>query len=108
MDQITLTAHLPGFDIAVSRRPHPSGSGEEVFSVGLRPSFQLGPLGEEMVRDFGLAVQQRLEQMLTGSVMGMQSPIEMMSAWNTLAMQQMSRQFELFWAPWLGWGHLGR
>jgi len=25
-----------------------------------------------------------------------------------LAVQQMSRQFELFWAPWLGWGKLGR
>jgi hypothetical protein len=108
MDKITLTAHLPGFDIAVSRRPHPSGNGEELFTIGLRPSFQLGPLGEEIIRDFGVAVQQRLEQMMAGSMMGIQSPLELMDAWNAMAMQQINRQFELFWAPWLGWGYLGR
>lgn len=107
MDEMTLTAHLPGFDIAVSRRPHPSGSGEELFTVGMRPSFQLGPLGEEIVRDFGLALQDRLEQMMAGSMMGLQSPFELMAAWNIMAMQQMSRQFELLWAPWLGLGRSG-
>ena len=108
MDEITLTAHLPGFDLAVSRRPHPSGRGEELFIIGLQPSFQLGPLGEEIVRDFGVALQLRLEQMMAGSLLGISSPVELMAAWNAMALQQMSRQFELLWAPWLGWGRLGR
>ena len=108
MDEITLTAHLPGFDIAVSRRPHPSGSGDELLTVGLRPSFQLGPLGEDIARDLGLAVQHRLEQMMSGSIIGISSPVEVMVAWNAMAIQLVSRQFELLWAPWLGRGHLGR
>ena len=94
MDEITITAHLPWLDVAVSRIPHPSGNGEEFLTIGLRPSLQLGPLGEEML----LAAQQRAEQMLmAGGLAGLVDPLGLMAAWQQLAMAQV----RWLLAPWL-------
>lgn len=97
MDEITVTAHLPWLDVAISRIPHPSGNGEELLTVGLRPSLQLGPLGEEML----LAAQQRAEQMLMGQgLSGFVDPFGLMAVWQQLAVAQARWML----APWLNFG----
>lgn len=103
MDEITVTAHLPGLDIAIRRRPHPLERGEELLTIGLHPTFQLGPLGEEIV----LAAAQRAQSLLTGGMLAenWMAPYAVLLSWQ----QQMLWQSCLAWSPWLSWlGQSGR
>jgi hypothetical protein len=86
MDEITVTAHLPWLDVAISRIPHPSGNGEELLTIGVRPSLQLGPLGEEMLMGRGLA--------------SFVDPLGLMAVWQQLAMAQARWML----VPWLLFG----
>lgn len=90
MEEITVTAHLPWLDVAISRIPHPSGNGEELLTIGVRPSLQLGPLGERMLMGEGLG--------------GLVDPLGLMAAWQQLAMAQ--AQWML--APWLAFGEFSK
>ena len=78
MDETTVTAHLPGLDVMVSRRAVPDGSAE-VLLIGLKATPSFDAVGQMLTQAF----------VLPGPALVVQA----VEAWVDLA--------QAAWQPWL-------